>query len=81
MHQQDGVQLPQLGETVRTLGLPSREVRRALRMLARLGFLSIPDQRHHAEYVLAEGHERFLEGLGFSFHTVTLDTGERFGVP
>jgi len=30
---------------------------------------------------LASGHERFLGGLGFNFHTVTLENGEQFNVP
>lgn len=80
-HHRRGWQLPQPGESARALGLPVKEVHKALRMLARLGFLALPDKRRPASYALADSYEQFLEGLGFSFHTVTLDKKERFGVP
>ena len=80
MRQREGSPLPQPVETSKTLGLPVSEVHKAIRTLARLGFLSLSDGRRPARYALADNHERFLEGLGFSFHTVSLDTGERFGV-
>jgi hypothetical protein len=49
-------------------------------MLGLIDFLFIEDGWRAAHYSLNEGHERLLDGLGFSFHTVTLDTGERFGI-
>lgn len=81
MHHQQGGPLPKPVDTARALDIPARKLHNALRLLARVGFVSLPDPRHPASYGLAQGYERLLEGLGFSFHTVTLDTGERFGVP
>lgn len=81
MHHGKGLSLPPPRDIAQMLGLKTQEVHRAIRLLARLGFLSLPDGRRPALYTLADGHEGFLDGLGFSFHTVTLDTGERFGVP
>ena len=76
-----GLPLPQPRETATVLGLPIQEVYKALRMLAHLSFLEMPDKRSPATYALAQDYEHFLEGLGFSFHTVTLDEGDVFGVP
>jgi hypothetical protein len=81
MRQREGVQLPPPFDIARALNLSVREVHKAVLMLARLGLLSIQDRRRPASYSLANGYQVFSEGLGFSFHTVTLDTGERFGVP
>ena len=49
-------------------------------MLARLGFLTLADGQPVNTYSLAADHSRFLDGLGFSFHTVMLDGEERFGI-
>ena len=73
--------LPSPGETAEALGIRVREVHNSLRMLGRLGFLSIADGRRPANFQLVEDWGRFTEGLGFSFHTVALDSGDRFGVP
>jgi hypothetical protein len=81
MHQRKGLGFPPPHEMARMLGIQTRQVHQAIRLLARLGFLSLEDGRRPALYALAEGHEGFLDGLGFSFHTVTLDTGDQFGVP
>jgi len=81
MHQRRGRPLPQPGDTAKTLGLPVRQVRRALRMLARLGFLKLDAGRSPRRFSLSDGHEKLLQGLGFMFHVVSLPTGERFGVP
>ena len=81
MAHREGSPLPRPEETAAVLGLTVRGVHRGLRMLGLIDFLSIEDGRRAAHYSLSEGHERLLDGLGFSFHTVTLDTGERFGVP
>ena len=78
---QEGAPHPSPADTSDKLGIPVPEVNEALRMLARVGFLSLRDRRRPASYTVAQGYERLLEGLGFSFHTVTLDTGDRFGVP
>lgn len=81
LHQQKGLLLPRPAETAERLGLSVQRVHSALRMLSRVGFVSLRDPRRLATYALAEGHEMLLAGLGFSFHTVSLETGERFGVP
>ncbi len=59
------------------LGLGMGEAELALRTLTRLSFL-VADG---AWYRLAADSRRFLEGLGFNFHTVTLEGGEQFNVP
>lgn len=59
------------------LQLDRRTVDRGMRMLARIGFLETAGD----SWALARGHERFLEGLGFNFHTVTVESGEQFNVP
>lgn len=81
LHRRKRRPLPRPAEIAAALGLPLRHVQNALRMLGRLGFLTIPDGRSPAHYRLTPSYRRFLEGLGFNFHTVSLDTGERFGVP
>lgn len=81
LRHRQGDPLPKPVETARALGIPAQKVHNALRLLARVGFVSLPNSRRPSSYGLAQGYERLLEGLGFFFHTVTLDTGERFGVP
>ena len=81
LHRRRGLPLPQAPGTAKALGMTTREVWRALRMLARVGFVNLGDRRSSMGYALAEGHEKLLGGLGFMYHTVSLDTGERFGVP
>ena len=63
------------------LDISTKEVSSSIRMLTRLGFLSLPGSPSNCGYTLAEDAERFHEGLGFSFHTVTLDDDEQFGIP
>jgi len=50
-------------------------------MLTRLGFLVSHVNPAMIEYTLAEDAERFLDGLGFNYHTMTLDGQETFGIP
>ena len=50
-------------------------------MLARLGFLTLFGGQSVDTYALAEDYARYLDGLGFSFHTVTLEDDEQFGIP
>ena len=63
------------------LGIPTPEVSNSIQMLTRLGFLSLQGSQSISGYTLAEDADRFHEGLGFSFHTVTLDDDEQFGIP
>ena len=76
-----GQPMPRPENTAVALDIAAEEVHHAIQMLARLGFLSLPKDRPINGYTLAEDADRFLEGLGFSFHTVTLDGQEQFGVP
>lgn len=80
-HHLRGQQLPPPENAVAVLDITAEEVDNAIQMLVRLGFLSLPQGRPANRYILAEDADRFLEGLGFSFHTVTLNGQEQFGVP
>ena len=72
--------LPRPENTAVALAIPTQEVYSGIQMLTRLGFLSIQESPING-YTLADDADRFLEGLGFSFHTVTLDGQETFGLP
>jgi len=63
------------------LGVPEPEIHMGLRSLARLGFIVLSGPSRLGRYTLAHDYEKFLKGLGFFFHTVTLDVREQFGVP
>lgn len=69
--------VPSLEESAAVLDLDRSTVERGLRMLTNVGFLMAVA----GGYQLAAGHQRLLEGLGFNFHTVTLENGEQFNVP
>lgn len=77
--ERDG-RLPSLEQIAQAMGERLEPVRAQCDMLARIGFLA-PEERSPAGYCLARGYRRFLKGLGFLFHTVTLASGERFNVP
>lgn len=72
--------LPSLEQIARAMGESIEPVRTQCAMLARIGFLA-PEESSPTGYRLAPGYRRLLRGLGFSFHTVTLASGERFNVP
>ena len=74
-------ELPSPGDIAATLGAGPDETGNGIRMLARLGFLSLADGQPVNTYSLAADHGRFLDGLGFFFHTVTLNGEEQFGIP
>ena len=71
---------PSLEETARAIGQCLEQVEPRFEMLVRVGFLATTDSSP-AGYRLARRYRRFLKGLGFFFHTVTLASGERFNVP
>ena len=73
--------LPSLEDIGDSVGIGGEETASGIQMLAKLGFLAVPSGQGADGYSLTEDHGRFLEGLGFSFHTVTLDDDERFGIP
>ena len=73
--------LPSLGDIAAAVGIGAEETVNGVRMLTRLGFITLPDGQPAERYALSEDHGRFLDGLGFSFHTVTLDGDEQFGIP
>ena len=79
--QRNGPRPPSPQEIGAALEIGPEETSNGVRILTWLGFLVVPEGRPVNEYTLTEDHERFLDGLGFSFHTVTLDGDERFGIP
>ena len=79
--QRSGSRLPSPEDIGAAVDTGPEETSNGIRMLSLLGFLDIHNSLSFGEYTLAEDHARFLDGLGFSFHTVTLDDGERFGIP
>ena len=74
-------ELPSPGDISAALGAGPDETDNGIRMLARLGFLTLADGQPVNTYSLAADHGRFLDGLGFFFHTVTLNGEEQFGIP
>lgn len=72
---------PSPGDIAEAVGIGPEETAGGIKMLSWLGFLTLPDGQPVASYTLAQDHARFLDGLGFSFHTVTLDDDEQFGIP
>lgn len=76
--QDDAGRLPPSSEIREALHLDETKTHTALRMLQRLSFLILNGDN---QYDLALGHRTFLQGLGFSFHTVTLQDHEQFNVP
>ncbi len=79
--QKHGSRLPSPEDIGAAVDIGPKETADGIKMLAWLGFLTLPNSQAVDDYTLANGHDRFLDGLGFSFHTVTLDGDERFGIP
>ena len=79
--QRSGSRLPTPEDIGAAVDTGPEETANGIRMLSLLGFLGIPNGESFDGYILAEDHGRFLDGLGFSFHTLTLADGERFGIP
>lgn len=76
--QQDTGHLPPSSEIREAIHMDETKTQTALRMLQRLGFVTLNgDER----YSLASDYTALLQGLGFSFHTVTLQDHEQFNVP
>ena len=73
--------LPSPGDIAGAVGIGPEETAGGIKMLSLLGFLTVPDGQPVDSYTLADDHGRFLDGLGFSFHTVTLDDEVQFGIP
>ena len=73
--------LPGFENIESALDISTKEVNNGIQILTRLGFLSVPGSPSIIGYTVAEDADRFNEGLGFSFHTVTLDGQETFGIP
>ena len=80
-HHRYELPLPRPENTAIALNIATEEVSISIRMLTRLGYLFLQGSQSISGYTLAEDAERFHEGLGFSFHTVTLDDDEQFGIP
>lgn len=66
--------------TTATWKIAGREQSQAAGRNARL-YVSFALVGDNTKYDLTADHARFLQGLGFSFHTVTLEKGEAFNVP
>lgn len=73
--------LPSPDDIAEAVGIGPEETAGGIKMLSWLGFLTLPNGQPVDSYTLAQDHARFLDGLGFSFHTVTLDNDEQFGIP
>lgn len=69
--------VPSARDLARAIGMREKEAEEGLDALTWLGFLERKDKRN---YALAEDHKRFLSGLGFNFHEVVLESGERFNI-
>ncbi len=70
--------MPETREIAQSVDLDRGKVEAALEVLGRLGFLKTSGEP--VGYTLAEDHERFLEGLGLTYHLVALENGEKFNV-
>lgn len=68
-------------DTAASLGISTKEVNNGTQLLSRLGFISLQRNPPRGGYSLAEDADKFLGGLGFFYHTVTLDGQENFGLP
>ena len=79
-HQQE-LPMPDSENIATALGIAAKEASDSIQMLTRLGFLCLRNNAPISGYTLAGDADRFHEGLGFSFHTVTLDDDEQFGIP
>jgi len=80
-HQKTNVDLPTPDEIATTVAIGAVETANGIRMLSLLGFLTLLKSQPVASYALAADHGKCLEGLGFSFHTVTLDDEVQFAIP
>jgi hypothetical protein len=76
-----GQRLPLQENIALALDIPEPEVDTGIRLLTRLGFLSPVGDSAAGSYTMAEDAYGFLDGLGFTFHTVTLDDDEQFRIP
>ncbi len=79
--QRHGSRPPSPEDIGAAVGIGPEETANGIRMLSLLGFLVIPNSQPVDDHTLADNHGRFFDGLGFSFHTVTFDDDERFGIP
>ena len=76
-----GLPLPGSEDIATVLDIAAEEAGNGIQMLIRLGFLTLQETPPISGYALAEDADSFHEGLGFSFHTVTMDDNEQFGIP
>jgi hypothetical protein len=74
-HEKDSQPLPAAADIAQALSLPEEKVREGLAALAWVGFLRKTEGQ---EVRLAPDYRRFLTGLGFYYHEVVLESGERF---
>lgn len=74
-HEKHSQPLPAPGDIAQVLSLPEEKVREGLAALAWVGFLR-PAEGEDVQ--LAPDYRSFLSGLGFYYHEVVLESGERF---
>lgn len=76
---QSGV-FPSRIELAQTTGITADQADSALDTLYQLGFLDKPESIDKLNYRLSQNYEKFLQGLGFTYHKVILEDGEEFNV-
>lgn len=69
--------VPSAAELSQVCEQPQGQIETDLRVLSHLGVL----HRQRRGYRVAENFEERAGGLGFTFHKVSLENGERFNVP
>ena len=74
-HQKNLQPLPSAADLAQALSLAEQRVREGLVALTWVGFLRKPEGQ---EVRLAPDYGQFLTGLGFHYHEVVLENGERF---
>lgn len=67
-------------EIAQAVDLDGERIDIALDVLYQLGFIDKHGSRGHIRYELPGDYDRFLRGLGLTFHTVILGNGEKFNV-
>lgn len=73
-HEQHSQPLPAAADIAQVLSLAEEKVRDGLAALAWVGFLKAKGE----DVQLAPDYRSFLSGLGFYYHEVVLESGERF---
>ena len=70
-----------VGELAEEVGQPEAELERAFHTLQHLELLSWQRDDRRVSYLMTTGWRERLGPLGFNYHSVRLESGERFNVP